>query len=525
MGARWSTVIATGLAIAVGVGVIGAVPATAGGSQSRALTANEEGGASDSTPIVPKGALRPSYLNLYIVPGTARGGQVTARAVLWDRSTWQPISGAAIEIASGSGVTANTDANGVAEARVPLAGDRLVHGTFVSTAAYDGSSDKEEVPLTARPPADVVFLIDESGSMGGYQQSVRQNTMMIAEQLRDAVDYQIGLVGFGGGDEMLPHTHLPAVANMQDFGAAMGELGIAGSVEPGIDAIVHSVSPEMGLRPEAAKCVVLIGDEATQRANNTVADAKAALTANNAALFSVISMGGTAEYQDLARNSGGAVFDINDFGRNPQPVLEALLSTCVRSVVERPDLVVTVDDHRTEVAIGEDSTYTVGVDNAGVNPAQGSRITATLPSGLTFIGASDGGTATGQTVEWPEVTMSPGEHLERTIQVRVDGPYALGDEIIVPADARDDGANGADLTPANNTAVDTTLTVERILPLQPIEDNHAQPHALQAPPAPAQTALANTGSEVSDGLAPAALILLALGSVLVIAVRRRTRNV
>ena len=124
----------------------------------------------------------------------------------------------------------------------------------------------EQPAQAANPPADIVFIIDESGSMGDDINAVKANVGNIATQLQAHVDPRYGLVGFGayaghwGVGNGLPHTH----ANLTDtasFSTALNGLVASGGFEPGVQATTYAMNNVTGWREGAGVCVVLITDE------------------------------------------------------------------------------------------------------------------------------------------------------------------------------------------------------------------------------------------------------------------------
>ncbi|MCM3659930.1 PKD domain-containing protein [Georgenia satyanarayanai] len=434
------------------------------------MVTDADGGSSTDTATVTVQP-SPTYLSVYPVPGSLTStGELSVRATLWNRTGFTPVPGAELAVTLGDETrTVRTDAAGAVQLQLPLGAERELHAEFAGTGDYLTSADTDTVPDTQRPPGDVVFTIDESGSMGGVQRQVQANVVHIAEQLAQQIDYQIGVMGFGGGflahegrAGHLPRVVVPATDNLDDVAAATAALTTGGGDEPGIDAIVDALGENVGLRPGAGRCVVLVGDEHTQRSQYTVEEARAALAEHEAVLFSIITPNSsTQDYQDLATGSGGAVFDIREFATDPQPVLDALLASCATALVERPDITVAIDDGRTGASGGELLTYALDVANVGQVGATGVALTVELPEGLTLVSARDGGTADGATVTWPVFDADAGATVARSLTVRVAEDVAAGGTLAVTARAFDDGTHGSDLTPANNVATDVDDVLER----------------------------------------------------------------
>ncbi|MDR1293343.1 MAG: DUF11 domain-containing protein, partial [Bifidobacteriaceae bacterium] len=407
-----------------------------------------------------------TYISLYAVAGSASAGQITVRAKLWNADAWTEMPGQPIEFTVGThAVTVTTDASGVAEVRIDRLPGQDATAVFPGTSTHQTGSDTTDLARYGLPQGDIIFTADESGSMHFIATALRTNLTFMASQLAASLDYQLGLMGFGSSAHFLPQLHLPATDSLADFDAAASQLRSDGGIEPGIDAIGEAVQPRVGLRPEAAACVVLIGDEHAQQENWTVPRAEQALADADATLFAIITPDPTTQaYSDLAVGSGGAVFDIQDFRQDPGPILSALLTRCVASVTERPDLAVDVTDNVAVTGPGVGQTVAVTVRNDGQADASGVVVRTTVRGPASVTSVSDGGTATslagGRTeVVWNLNSLSAGDTRHLAIEIAVDGTAANGDVLRYEADVADDGTLGADLTPDNNTDVDTTDVV------------------------------------------------------------------
>ena len=105
---------------------------------------------------------------------------------------------------------------------------------------------------------------------------------------------------------------------------------------------------------------------------------------------------------------------------------------------------------------GQTLTYTLTITNNGNQGATGVTVSDTLPANTTFVSASDGGTFNGGVVTWNIGPVAAGATLTRTVTVVVNGVIPAGvTQIINTASVQDDGSNGPDPNPANNTASDT----------------------------------------------------------------------
>ncbi|NLE96495.1 MAG: PKD domain-containing protein, partial [Propionibacterium sp.] len=445
------------------------IPHTYGvGEYTPRLTVTDKDGAATSSTTTVTVEKAPTYLTVYPVPGTAGSGSVQVQAKLWESVRFRPVADASLTITlGGESRTATTNADGEVTLTLPFATDRALGAAFAGNEMYLATTTSAEIPAVQLPPGDVIFTIDESGSMGGVQQRIRDNVVRIANQLSDSLDYRIGVMGFGGGfpafegrPGYLPRIIVPPTSDLDEVAAAAADLRVSGGTEPGINAVIDAVAPEVGLRPAVGKCVVLVGDEPTQQYQATPADAAQALADSGAILFSIVNIApNTQAYQDLAVNSGGAVFAIQEFANDPEPVLNALITTCAEALTERPDLVVTIDDGVAELHPGEETTYDVTVTNVGGVDASGVELTVALPDGVSFVAADGSGTHDAGIVSWPLFDVETTAPATRSVTVRVEDETDLDAELLATARAFDDGANGADLTPANNVDSDTNTVV------------------------------------------------------------------
>jgi len=158
-------------------------------------------------------------------------------------------------------------------------------------------------PLQAATTADVLFVVDESGSMSGEHGWISNMVTSLdnALGLAGVTNNQYALVGFGGrAPHLAGHTH---DVNGTDFGTAAqlatatGSLVLNGGTEDGYSGITHALT-NYKFRPGAAVNVILVTDEDRDTIDSslTFASVLKLLKGQNALLNAVVnSTFGTAQ--------------------------------------------------------------------------------------------------------------------------------------------------------------------------------------------------------------------------------------
>lgn len=137
-------------------------------------------------------------------------------------------------------------------------------------------------------PMDVVFIIDNSGSMGGVISEIQNQVTTIADAVVNASngDYQLGLIPMPANDVIVAADMLPG--NRAAFGAAVQTMTTAGSSGLGIaydealDTVLNHLGPRQGAagkqtgtftgvwRPNAVKIIIVITDTGPQGFDSTL---------------------------------------------------------------------------------------------------------------------------------------------------------------------------------------------------------------------------------------------------------------
>ncbi len=212
---------------------------------------------------------------------------------------------------------------------------------FVAVAAAAmimGPSKAEAVIM-----ADLVFVVDESGSMGGVQTNLRNNIGAFASILSaGGVDAQYALVGYGSST-VRPRL-LTDLTDDATFATAAQGLLTNGGTEPGYEATMAALNGgptnTLGISfrgGSAVKNIIILTDEPSNGdlagANATTLDAL--LTAESALYNGVLRGTSTINsYSTLITNHGGFVFDLNQFNTTDQTVIDAFVQDFAQRKLE-----------------------------------------------------------------------------------------------------------------------------------------------------------------------------------------------
>lgn len=127
-----------------------------------------------------------------------------------------------------------------------------------------------------------------------------------------------------------------------------------------------------------------------------------------------------------------------------------------------PDLYVSKTDNLTNASVGQHTTYVITGGNAGDQIASGVTVTDSLPPGLRFVSASNGGTLSNGQIVWSVGDLQPGQTFRLTVNVVVESS-AAAKTITNNVSIADQYGNFEEPTPGNNTAFDQTAI--RALPV------------------------------------------------------------
>lgn len=214
---------------------------------------------------------------------------------------------------------------------------RFLLGLILSTAAAIA-------PVHAAPIlSDIVFVVDESGSMGTVQSNLRDNIGLFASILTGTgqVDARYGLVGYG--DRSIVPRMVTDLTDPTSFAAAAQGLQINGGIEPGYTATAFALNALdnqtdlFSFRSNAVKNIIILTDEPSNgdtAARGSVGGEAVSeslldglLTDNNALYNGVLRRTSTiASYSDLITGHGGQVFDLNLFNTSDQTIVQQFVT-------------------------------------------------------------------------------------------------------------------------------------------------------------------------------------------------------
>ena len=122
-----------------------------------------------------------------------------------------------------------------------------------------------------------------------------------------------------------------------------------------------------------------------------------------------------------------------------------------------PDLVVVKSDGGVSTIPGGIVVYTIRVTNVGNQDATGVVLSETVPTNATFVAGQSSPGWNGAGTSFTIGSLAAGDFVDILYAVQVDDPLPAGiGQISNTASATDDGTNGFDPTPANNSSTDTT---------------------------------------------------------------------
>jgi len=200
---------------------------------------------------------------------------------------------------------------------------------------------------------DVVFLVDESGSMDDVQQNVRDNIPFIFSELNKQTNgnFRAGIVGFGAAaNSGMPLRRQRLTVDQGLFTSAANALTASGGFEPGLRAITDTATNALKLGPVSSFpgpkgfCAIIFTDEDSDvpSGSSATAERTAASTAMaSSALFSIINRSDGLSAEDYGTRADGGfaekTYDINSFNEaTANSVISDIIDICVRVIGTDP---------------------------------------------------------------------------------------------------------------------------------------------------------------------------------------------
>ncbi|MDD5041680.1 MAG: hypothetical protein PHX87_04730 [Candidatus Peribacteraceae bacterium] len=123
-----------------------------------------------------------------------------------------------------------------------------------------------------------------------------------------------------------------------------------------------------------------------------------------------------------------------------------------------PTFSITKTDNQTTVQPGGTLTYQIFVTNTSQYAGTNVTVTDTLPSSVTFLNASDGGTQTGGMVTWSGLSIAAGQTKALTVQVQVSSSASNGTVLTNTAQVAGVSAQDTTTVQTGTTGADLSIT-------------------------------------------------------------------
>ncbi|MDY6841294.1 MAG: VWA domain-containing protein [Pseudomonadota bacterium] len=209
--------------------------------------------------------------------------------------------------------------------------NRYIGGALAAMTLALGSVGTAQATILA----DVVWVVDTSGSMGGDINQVKNRILEFNTAMTDnGIDANYGLVRFGGTASLI--QDITDFTTFSTSGSPFDKLSAnGGGTEDGSAAL--QVALGASFRANSVQNFILVTDENDDTSSNRslLNDDLAATTGVNE-LINVIGNPGDDDgnyYANLATNNGGNFFNILDFRNDPAPFFTNFVNTKVQEII------------------------------------------------------------------------------------------------------------------------------------------------------------------------------------------------
>jgi hypothetical protein len=219
----------------------------------------------------------------------------------------------------------------------------------------------ETVEIVQRPPIgsrnlDLVFVMDTTGSMGGYLELVADTLAGVAAGIAESFDsVKYAIIDFKDEEETVVALGSLELADLAATQTALDGLAASGgddAPENGFGALFLAAS--LPFREDSSRAAILITDETSHERGKTLAEAQAALLASNVTLF---TLDGWATYSTLATLTGGAVITDETEAGFEAAIVEALGELATLPLEDPVYLVNDNVDFAAKLETGEDVIF------------------------------------------------------------------------------------------------------------------------------------------------------------------------
>ncbi|MFQ5629394.1 MAG: two-component regulator propeller domain-containing protein [bacterium] len=167
--------------------------------------------------------------------------------------------------------------------------------------------------------ADIVFIVDNSGSLGDEQQAVNDNMIAFVDSLAaSGVDFALGLCRYGAsqnsGNPIIEDNGQLTTDAAYFKNNVWARNVINGFSEPGYFAIVQSAT-QFNFRPGAQRIFIIITDERADQGGATQQDAINSCLNNSITVYALIDqffINNNSDLTVVAQQTGGKAFNITD---------------------------------------------------------------------------------------------------------------------------------------------------------------------------------------------------------------------
>jgi len=164
--------------------------------------------------------------------------------------------------------------------------------------------------------ADIVFIVDNSGSMGPEQADVQSNIRSFVDALvANNVDFQLGLVRYGQSNNRgkpILEDNGTLTTDADYFKNQVLARNITnGGNEPGYFAITEAAR-SFAFRTGSQKIFIVATDEPPNQGFSSQSDALNALTNSNISLYASVPSGLNSYFRPLADDTDGQIYDIQE---------------------------------------------------------------------------------------------------------------------------------------------------------------------------------------------------------------------